>query len=152
MASPAYIVLQEPAYATVTEKSASRLRRSRAAKPKKHDQPMPDGKTLQRREEEARQWATAHDVSAPTSLASAVRMYAEAGADKKNLRIFLAMNLIEAAALCMRDADKHRLLLDLKKALLLAGVPRVSNDNAALMLAFSQRLGIDKEAVRKQCK
>ena len=149
--APAYITPpQDPAYVAVPKAAHAKFRapRKRAAKPKKDDQPEAGGLNLQQREDEARAWAAAHGVSAPASFASAARLYKEALADKKSLRVFLAMALIDEDALCMSDKDKHALLLDLKNGLLLAGVPRVSDDNATLMLAFSQRLGIDKDSLK----
>ena len=150
--APAYIVPpKDPAYVAIPEAANRKLRapRRRPAKAKKEGQPEADGKSLQQREEDARLWAASHGIIAPLSLASAARMYKEAAcADKKSMRIFLAWGIIEEEALRTGDKDKMRLLQDLKKGLLLAGVPRVCDDMATLVLAFSQRLGIDKDSLK----
>ena len=152
MASPAYIVPpKEPAYVVLHEASYTKPRalRRRPAKAKKGDQPGPDGKTLAQREEEARAWAAVHEISPPASLAEAVALYAECSAGKKQLRIFIAQCIIEDDCLRTSDTAKKLLLDDLKRGLLRAGaVHRASEAHSTMVLAFSQRLGIDKEAVK----
>ena len=149
--APAYITPpQDPAYVAVPKAAHAKFRapRKRAAKPKKEGQPEADGKNLQQREDEARAWAGSHGISVPTSLAQATALYLEEDRDKKKLRIFIALCMVEDACLHMGDRAKRSLLLHLNNGLVRAGVQRACDDHAALMLAFSQRVGVDKDALK----
>ena len=149
--APAYIVPpKDPAYVAIPEAANAKPRapRRRPARAKKEGQPEADGKSLQQREDEARAWAKSHGISFPTSLAEAAALYLKEDRDKKNLRIFVALCMVEDACLHMGDHAKRRLLLDLNSGLVRAGVQRACDDHAALMLAFSQRVGMDKDALK----
>ena len=135
-------LLKGPAY-VIPEAACAKFRgpRRRPAKAKKQGTPEADGQNLEQREEEARAWATVQGIRGPASLEEAVKLYAECRADKKHMRIFIAQLLVADDCLRMNDQAKKHLLCELKNELLRAGAERASDDYAALMLAFSQRVG-----------
>ena len=127
--------------------SALRFRRKAGSKVKG---PEPDGLNLQEREAEAEIYAEAEGLHVPKTMLEAVAMYQRADLNKKLVRIFIASRLIPEKHLKDDHAAKQSLFVELKEGLLLAGVEGASNEHATLMLAFSQRLAIDKGAARKR--